>query len=236
MQSRGYLTSLSPRLDPAEDSASASRAADQYVELLAAVVGSGSTVHPDVHVRLPALGLMLAGGSGLALAHARRIGAAARNVGASLTIGTAQSQYTEATLAVATDLRSDYPNVAVSVQAALRRTEEDCAELVGRDVRVRLLCGPGGELGPMPLVGSQGVRRSFVRCLRILMAGSGYPMIVTDDRRLIRIAEALAVRNRRAATSYEFQAWPRRDARRRLALEPDRRLRLVVPFRPEPLG
>src|SRR5690606_15885485 len=49
------------------------------------------------------------------------------------------------------------------------------------------------------------VDRAYVRCLRVLMAGRGYPMVATHDDRLIAIAEALAARYGRGRDGYEFQ-------------------------------
>jgi proline dehydrogenase len=44
-----------------------------------------------------------------------------------------------------------------------------------------------------------------VRCLKVLMAGQGYPMVATHDPRLVKIASALATRHARMPGSYEFQ-------------------------------
>src|SRR5699024_6206679 len=49
------------------------------------------------------------------------------------------------------------------------------------------------------------VDKSYVRCLKILINGNGYPMIATHDKRLIRIAEVLAVQAGRAPGDLEFQ-------------------------------
>ena len=49
------------------------------------------------------------------------------------------------------------------------------------------------------------VDRAYVRCLRTLMAGPGYPMIATHDPRLVAIAGALAVQHGRLPASYEYQ-------------------------------
>ena len=69
------------------------------------------------------------------------------------------------------------------------------------------------------------VDRSYVRCLKVLMAGQGYPMVATHDPRLVEIAGALAMRlrpRRRAATSSRCStasaptssaAWPARARR-----------------------
>jgi len=49
------------------------------------------------------------------------------------------------------------------------------------------------------------VDKSYVRCLAILMAGAGRPMIATHDPRMIAIAQDRAAANDRAIDSYEFQ-------------------------------
>jgi Proline dehydrogenase len=49
------------------------------------------------------------------------------------------------------------------------------------------------------------VDRAYVRCLRMLMAGKGYPMVATHDERLIAIAATLAARYGRGPRDYEYQ-------------------------------
>ena len=47
------------------------------------------------------------------------------------------------------------------------------------------------------------VDRSYVRCLKVLLAGEGYPMVATHDPRLVAIADRLA--QDRPQGSYEYQ-------------------------------
>ena len=47
--------------------------------------------------------------------------------------------------------------------------------------------------------------QSYVRCLTVLMAGAGYPMVATHDPRLIAIAADLAGRHDRKPDTYEYQ-------------------------------
>ena len=49
------------------------------------------------------------------------------------------------------------------------------------------------------------IDRSYVRCLKVLLAGQGYPMIATHDPRMIQIAGTLASRYGRQRGTYEFQ-------------------------------
>ena len=56
-----------------------------------------------------------------------------------------------------------------------------------------------------PSRASTDVDLSYVRCLKVLMAGEGYPMIATHDPRLIAIAGTLACRTAASRARYEYQ-------------------------------
>ena len=53
--------------------------------------------------------------------------------------------------------------------------------------------------------GGAEVDRAYVRCLKVLMAGQGLPMVATHDPRLIEIATFLAQSNGRGLDDYELQ-------------------------------
>ena len=74
-------------------------------------------------------------------------------------------------------------------------------------------------------------RPSYVRCLKVLMAGDGYPMVASHDPRLIEIAGALAARHRRADGTYEYQMLygVRPEEQRRLADRGDQ-MRVYIPY------
>ena len=75
------------------------------------------------------------------------------------------------------------------------------------------------------------VDRAYVRCMKILMQGQGYPMLATHDPRLVEIGGALAVRNDRKPGSYEFQMLfgVRPEEQQRLAAQGER-FRVYVPY------
>jgi proline dehydrogenase len=81
------------------------------------------------------------------------------------------------------------------------------------------------------------VDRSYVRCLKILMSGAGYPMVATHDPRLIEIAGSLAAQNRRVQGSYEYQLLygVRPEEQRRLARIGEK-VRVYVPYGDEWYG
>jgi len=160
----------------------------------------------EVSVKLSAFGQSLeTDGDKIALEGARRVCAAAAAVGTTVTVDMEDHTTTDRTLETVRELRVDHPWVGAVVQAHLRRTEADCRDLATAGSRVRLCKGAYEEPASVAYKDRAEVDKSYVRCLAILMAGAGRPMIATHDPRMIRIASSLASRNGRAAGSYEFQ-------------------------------
>ena len=73
------------------------------------------------------------------------------------------------------------------LQAYLRRTEADCRELADEGSRVRLCKGAYNEPESVAFQAACEVDKSYVRCLKVLLAGDGYPMLATHDPRMIAI-------------------------------------------------
>ena len=177
-----------------------------YLDVLAALAQRGLTRHAEVSVKLSAIGQALPQqGDKIALENARTICRAARNAGTTVTLDMEDHTTTDATLATLRELRKDFPETGAVVQAYLRRTESDCRALAYEGSRVRLCKGAYDEPESVAFQSTLDVDKSFVRCLKVLLAGQGYPMIATHDPRMVKIASTLASRNNREAGSYEFQ-------------------------------
>src|SRR5213075_1994837 len=101
------------------------------------------------------------------------------------------------------ELRQDFPDTGAVLQSYLRRTEADCRDLSYAGSRVRLCKGSYKEPDSVAYQTEAEVDRSYVRCLKVLMAGEGYPMVASHDPRLVAIADKLA--ERRAKGTYEYQ-------------------------------
>ncbi|MGH3585544.1 MAG: proline dehydrogenase family protein, partial [Pseudonocardia sp.] len=177
-----------------------------YLELLAALSEHGLARNAEVSVKLSAVGQALAGeGDKIALENARSICHAARNAGTTVTLDMEDHTTTDATLDVLRELRADFPSVGAVLQAQLKRTESDCRDLAHEGSRVRLCKGAYDEPEAVAYRSASDVDLSFVRCLKILMAGQGLPMVATHDPRLVAVARHLAQRAGRAAGDYELQ-------------------------------
>jgi proline dehydrogenase len=191
-------------LGPETTTAEQARAArDELVTLLGRLKRAGLTPAAEVSVKLSALGQRF--DDKMAYEYAEALCAAAAEAGTSVTLDAEDHTTTDSTLEILAGLRKDYPNTGAVLQAYLRRTEGDCRELATSGSRVRLCKGAYPEPESVAFQSALDVDKSFVRCLNILMSGSGYPMVATHDPRLIAIAEDRARWFDRSAEEYEFQ-------------------------------
>jgi proline dehydrogenase len=214
------------------DRAQAEGAAAAYIALLKGLNEAGLTSSTEVSVKLSAVGQALAGdGERIALDNARAICQAAADVGTTVTLDMEDHTTTDSTLSILDDLRTDFPSTGAVLQAYLHRTEGDCRTLAYAGSRVRLCKGAYNEPASVAYQEANDVDRSYVRCMKVLLAGEGYPMIATHDPRLIEIGGSLAARYRREQGSYEYQMLygVRPDEQRRLARSGET-VRVYVPY------
>jgi proline dehydrogenase len=190
---------------------------DEYVAALTALAEAELTPQAEVSVKLSALGQRL--DSQLALDHAAGICAAATSAGTTVTLDMEDHTTTDATLEVLAKLRQDFPTVGVALQSYLRRTEADCRDLATPGSRVRLCKGAYAEPESVAYQSMLDVDKSYVRCVNILMAGAGYPMLATHDPRLVAIGEDRARWFDRSTDEFEFQML--------YGVRPEEQLRLV---------
>lgn len=215
------------------DLAQAQHTRDTYLALLAAMSEQDQTAdgRAEVSLKLTALGQSLPGdGHKIALDHARQICQAATNTGTTVTLDMEDHTTTDATLQSLGELRQDFPTVGAVVQAYLFRTESDCRALAYEGSRVRLCKGAYKEPETVAFQGAD-VDKSYVRCLKVLMAGDGYPMVASHDPRLIEIAGALAAKHGRDPHSFEYQMLYgiRPEEQQRIADRGDQ-MRVYIPY------
>ncbi|RRO18264.1 proline dehydrogenase [Saccharopolyspora rhizosphaerae] len=193
-----------------------------YRRVLGVLADQGLAERAEVSVKLSAVGQFLPDdGEKVALDNARLICEAASAAGTTVTLDMEDHTTTDSTLGILRDLRVDFPWVGAVLQAYLRRTEQDCRDLATTGSRIRLCKGAYAEPESVAYQQKSEVDRSYVRCLKVLMAGAGYPMVATHDPRMVTIAGELASRNGRTAEDFEYQMLYgiRPDEQRRLAAE-----------------
>jgi proline dehydrogenase len=234
----GRLVTIDHLGEDTLDLAQAEATRDAYLTLLRLLAEARLTAGAEVSVKLSAVGQALPGdGEKIALEHARQICSSAATAGTTVTLDMEDHTTTDSTLEVLRELRRDFPSTGAVLQSYLFRTEADCRDLAHAGSRVRLCKGAYKEPESVAHQENADVDRAFVRCLKILMAGQGYPMVASHDPRLVEIAGALAVRHDRAKGSYEYQMLygVRPDEQRRLAKQGEK-MRVYLPYGDEWYG
>lgn len=183
-----------------------------YLELIDALTKVGAATDAEMSVKLSAVGQSLptgpgvpAGGHSYAAAGVRKIVEAAYGAGARVTLDMEDHTTIDSTLEILAELRAEFPDVGVAIQAMLLRTPKDLAALIGPGSRVRLVKGAYNEPASEAHTDPEQVDLAYVRALRLLMDGDGYPMVGTHDPRLIAIADKLAADRGRGYHSWEYQ-------------------------------
>ena len=238
LRSAGLLVTLDYLGEDTTDAQRAAATAAQYVHLLGKLAAEGLTEGGavEVSVKPTAVGLLLGGESSprengvrVATGHLERIVSAARDAGTTVTIDAEDHRTTDAALRIANSLRSRFPTVGTVLQAALRRTEADARELAAPGTRIRLCKGAYAEPLAEAFDSRHEIDKSFARCLRVLMAGPGYPMIATHDPRLIAITRSLGLARPADSLEYQMLHGVRPDEQRRLASS-GAKVRVYVPY------
>ena len=235
LASRGLCASLDHLGEDTTETGHADATTKAYLSLLGRLADAGLADRVEVSVKLSAVGQAL--DERMARDNAAAICAAAASAGTTVTLDMEDHTTTDSTLAIRRELRAEFPWVGAVLQAYLRRTEDDCRELASGGSRVRLCKGAYKEPPSVAYQSRIDVDTSYVRCLRVLMEGDGYPMVATHDPRLIEIARKLVLDNERAKGSYEFQMLYgiRPNEQLRLAREGET-VRVYVPYGDEWYG
>jgi proline dehydrogenase len=219
----GLQVSLDHLGEDTTDRATADATVEAYLQLIEALAAAGQVAGAELSVKLSAVGQALiaspdlpAGGNAYALAGARRI-----------TDHTTVDQ----TLEVLFELRRAHPDVGVAIQAMLLRTPKDLAELTGPGSRVRLVKGAYHEPAEVAYTDPAQIDLAYVRAMKLLMHGKGYPMIASHDPRLVAIADRLAADAGRSPDRWEHQMLYgiRPDEQRRLVAA-GKQVRVYVPY------
>ena len=205
---------------------------DAYVAVLRRLADAGLTDRAEVSVKLSALGQALDGdGEKIARENLLHINAVAAEIGSMVTVDMEDHTTTDSTLQIVRDVRVDFPTTGTVLQASLRRTESDCADLAGPGSRIRLCKGAYDEPISVAYRDKDEVDASYVRCMRILMTGRGHPMLATHDPALITVGEQMALAAGRSRDAYEFQMlYGIRPQHQQRIADSGSRLRIYVPY------
>lgn len=231
LAARGLEVTLDHLGEDITDPAEALRNRDAYLNLAAALKEQGLGVKAEMSVKLSAFGQALPGGHELALKNVTPVVEAAAEAGTTVTLDMEDHTTVDSTLAILADLRERFPQTGAVLQSYLFRTEDDCHALAGEGSRVRLVKGAYKEPATVAFQDKREVDKAYVRCLKILMAGEGYPMIGSHDPRMVAIGQELAHRNGRKPADYEFQMlYGIREGEQQRLVAGGHRMRVYIPY------
>jgi proline dehydrogenase len=232
----GRLVSIDYLGEDVTDIDTANATVDAYLKLMDALgtrTEPAGEVRPlEVSLKLSALGQALPrDGEKIALENAHSICERAQRLGVWVTVDAEDHTTTDSTLSIVRDLRTEFGWLGTVLQAYLKRTEADCREFAASGARVRLCKGAYDEPASVAYRGSDDVTDSYLRCLRVLMAGSGYPMVASHDPEIIEAVPSMARQNGRGVDDFEYQMlYGIRDAEQRRLADGGNHVRVYVPF------
>lgn len=191
----------------------------------------------EVSLKLSALGQALPrDGEKIALENAHTICERAQRAGVWVTVDAEDHTTTDSTLSIVRDLRTEFGWLAPVLQAHLKRTYGDCQEFAAckgssAPARIRLCKGAYDEPASVAFRDRDDVTDSYLRCLRVLMAGDGYPMVASHDPAVLAAVPGLAAENGRGVDDFEYQMlFGIRDAEQRRLADAGNHVRVYVPF------
>jgi len=231
---RGAMATIDLLGEEVSERDKALAAVEEYLRVFAAIQERG--LDSNVSIKLTLLGLKV--DEGFCRDNVATIAAAARARGNFVRIDMEDSSCTDATLRIYRELQARHGNLGVVLQAYMRRTLGDIAELESRPqgspgggANVRLCKGIYVEPRRIAWKGYETVRANFVRALEKLIETGVYPAIATHDEYLAAAATALIDRHGLRRDQYEFQMLLGVDQElREILIAAGHRLRVYVPY------
>lgn len=237
LRDSGRLVSIDHLGEDTTDAADADTTVRAYLDLLEALgrrqESDTNEVRPlEVSLKLSALGQALPrDGAKIALENAHTICARAQEVGAWVTVDAEDHTTTDSTLAIVRELRTEFTWLGTVLQAYLKRTQGDCQEFAASGARIRLCKGAYDEPASVAFRDRDDVTDSYLRCLRVLMSGNGYPMVASHDPDVITAVPGMVRETSRSTSDFEYQMlYGIRAAEQLRLVDEGNQLRVYVPF------
>jgi proline dehydrogenase len=236
LRNSGRLVSVDYLGEDVTDVDDADAALQTYLDLIEGLVqfgGDGYGVRPlEVSLKLSALGQSLErDGEKIARENAWSICSAAQRAGVWVTVDAENHTSTDSTLSIVRDLRAEFPWLGMVLQAYLRRTLGDCEEFAASGARIRLCKGAYDEPASVAYRDDAEVTDAFLASLRVLMAGSGYPMVASHDPAILDAVPGMVAESGRGAGDFEYQMlYGIRDGEQRRLSDAGNQVRVYVPF------
>lgn len=198
----GIKVTLDNLGEDTENREQARAARDEYVAMLERIAHAGLTKDCNVSLKLTQFGQNLS--DELARENLLPVLEAAQKSGNFVRLDMEGTKYTQRTLDLFYSLQPRFPNMGVVIQAMLRRSEADVAELVRRKARVRLCKGAYKEPPELAFSDKREVNANYDKLAAYLCAAP-IPAFATHDDARIAAASAAASAAGLKKDQFEFQ-------------------------------
>lgn len=211
-----------------EELSQADDAVSEYRAVLDRISADG--LDANISVKLTAFGLLI--DEEEAYKRVRELVEHAASLGNFVRIDMEDRHCTDATLRIYRRLRAEgFQNVGAVLQAYLRRTLDDVAELSDLQPSYRLCKGIYVEPEEVAFKGFEEIRDNFKRTLDAMLDGGSYVGIATHDGALVEAGRAAVASRGLDADRYEFQMLLGvTEVMRKRLVEEGHRLRVYVPY------
>jgi proline dehydrogenase len=176
-------------------------AREAYCAVLARLQSGGFPA--GISIKLSQLGLKL--DPSLARQNLEVILERAGVLGRFVRIDMEDSSTTEETIRIYRDVKDRYPRVGLVLQAYLRRTESDLADLLPLDPDLRICKGIYSEPSSIAFHGYEEIRQNYLRILERCLESDARVAIATHDPHLIERSLRLTERLDSRSERHEFQ-------------------------------
>ncbi|MEA2509202.1 MAG: proline dehydrogenase [Actinomycetota bacterium] len=209
------------------DPAGARAAADHYMASLKRM--TETPIDSTVSVKLTQLGLAF--DKEQCIRHLRTLATEARAIGKSLEIDMEQSHYVDETIEVYRELRPEFEDIRLAIQAYLRRTLSDLERMRDLRPKIRLVKGAYAEPEDVAFQKKSEIDAQYRFLIDWLFQHGTDPAIASHDEKLLEHARDAAHRTRAGDRGFEIQMLygVRRPLQEELAQD-GRRVRVYVPF------
>ncbi|MDZ5713580.1 proline dehydrogenase [Jeotgalibacillus haloalkalitolerans] len=205
--------------------------AEEITELCIDAVRAIGTNNLDseLSLKLTSLGLDLS--EEIVLENMRRILDAATEHGVFVTIDMEDYERCGKTLAVFTQLKSEYDNIGTVIQAYLYRTEEDIKMLNEYSPNLRLVKGAYKESPEVAFPEKRDVDENFKKIIKMHLLNGNYTAVATHDDAMIDYTLQLVEEHGISKDQFEFQMlYGIREERQRELHKQGYKMRVYTPF------
>lgn len=227
LNAQGMTVALDLLGESVHSPADANAATAEYIGMLHTIENAGLKAYASL--KLTQMGLDV--DRDLCLRNVGRIIAQAAQFGTFVRVDMEGSAYTQRTIDMFKELRAQYDNVGIVLQAYLYRTEQDIRTMNALNASVRLCKGAYNEPPTLAFPNKADTDTNFVRLMQMLLSGGRYPGIATHDERMIDATKEYAAKQGIGNDAFEFQMLYgiRRDLQEQLVRE-GYNIRVYMPY------